>query len=87
MARFLDLASGEPAVYSIGIADLKDAVAKGIADFNAMPTPRRVPRHHLSPFSGSFCFRLSFGYDVLPLVYPMLGRVHSARTVCGRRSL
>lgn len=62
---------GEPAVYSIGLADLRDAVAKGIEDFNAVPS-HAVFLGIIYAALGLILFRLSFGYDVLPLVYPML---------------
>ncbi len=62
---------GEPAVYSIGLADLRDAVAKGIEDFNAVPS-HAVFLGIIYAILGFILFRLSFGYDVLPLVYPML---------------
>ena len=64
---------GEPAVYSIGLADLRDAVAKGIEDFNAVPS-HAVFLGIIYAILGFILFRLSFGYDVLPLVYPMLAR-------------
>ena len=62
---------GEPAVHSIGLADLRDAVAKGIDDFNAVPT-HAVFLGIIYAVLGLILFRLSFGYEVLPLVYPML---------------
>jgi uncharacterized membrane protein len=62
---------GEPAVRSIGLADLRDAVAKGIEDFNAVPT-HAVFLGIIYAVLGLILFRLSFGYDVLPLVYPLL---------------
>ncbi len=62
---------GEPAVRSIGLADLRDAVAKGIDDFNAVPT-HAVFLGIIYALLGLILFRLSFGYEVLPLVYPML---------------
>ena len=62
---------GEPAVYSIGLADLKGAVAKGIEDFKAVPS-FAVFLCIIYPIIGFILFRLSFGYEVLPLVYPML---------------
>jgi uncharacterized membrane protein len=62
---------GEPAVRSIGLADLRDAVAQGIEDFNAVPT-HAVFLGIIYAVLGLLLFRLSFGYDVLPLVYPML---------------
>jgi len=62
---------GEPAVHTIGLADLRDAVAKGIEDFNAVPT-HAVLLGVIYAVLGLIFFRLAFGYDVLPLVYPML---------------
>ena len=62
---------GEPAVRSIGLADLKEAVAKGYDDFNAMPT-FAVFLGIIYAVLGLILFRLSFGYDVLPFVYPIL---------------
>ncbi len=62
---------GEPAVYTIGLADLRDAVTKGIEDFKAVPS-HAVFLCIIYPVIGFILFRLSFGYDVLPLVYPML---------------
>ncbi len=62
---------GEPAVRAIGLTDLRDAVAKGIEDFNAVPT-HAVFLGIIYAVLGIILFRLAFGYDVLPLVYPML---------------
>ena len=62
---------GEPAVRRIGISDLKDAVAKGIDDFNAVPT-HAVFLGIIYAALGLILFRLAFGYEVLPLVYPIL---------------
>ena len=58
---------GEPAVRRIGISDLKDAVAKGIDDFNAVPT-HAVFLGIIYAVLGLILFRLAFGYEVLPLV-------------------
>jgi uncharacterized membrane protein len=63
--------SGEPAVHSIGLADLKEAVAKGYDDFIAMPT-FAVFLGIIYAVLGLILFRLAFGYDVLPLIYPIL---------------
>ena len=62
---------GEPAIRRIGLADLGDALRKGYKDFEA------VPSHALFlciiyPVIGLILFRLTFGYDVLPLVFPLL---------------
>jgi uncharacterized membrane protein len=62
---------GEPAVRRIGLEDLKDAVAKGFDDFNAVPS-HAVFLGIIYAVLGLILFRLAFGYDVLPLVYPML---------------
>ncbi len=62
---------GEPAVKTIGMASLRRALAKGIDDFNAVPT-HAVFLGIIYAVLGLILFRLSFGYEVLPLVYPML---------------
>ena len=62
---------GEPAVNTIGLASLRHAVAKGIEDFNAVPT-HAVFLGIIYAVLGLILFRLSFGYEVVPLVYPML---------------
>jgi uncharacterized membrane protein len=62
---------GEPAVKTIGLASLRHAIAKGIEDFNAVPT-FPVFLGIIYAVLGLILFRLSFGYEVLPLVYPML---------------
>jgi len=63
--------AGEPAVHRIGLADLKEAVSKGYDDFNAMPT-HAIFLGIIYAVLGLILFRLAFGYDVLPLVYPIL---------------
>jgi len=63
--------SAQPIVRKIGTADLGDALARGLDDFNAMPT-------HLAflcliyPIVVIIAARLFAGYDVLPLVFPLL---------------
>lgn len=60
-----------PAINRIGLTDLKDALAKGYADFEAMPT-------HLAflcliyPLVVIVAARVAAGYDVLQLVFPLL---------------
>jgi uncharacterized membrane protein len=62
---------GEPAIRKIGLHDLKDALAKGIGDFMAVPT--HVPFLCVFyPIVGLILFRVAFGYHLLPLVYPLL---------------
>jgi len=59
-----------PIVRKIGFADLKDAVAKGIDDFSAMPT-HLIFLAIIYPLVGLFLARMTFGYDVVPLLFPL----------------
>lgn len=61
---------GEPAVRTIGVADLKDAVRAGIADFMAVPS-HAVFLILIYPVIGIVLSRLLFGYAMLPLVFPL----------------
>jgi uncharacterized membrane protein len=60
-----------PMVHKIGMTDLWDALVKGLADFNAMPT-------HLPflcviyPIVTLIAARIAAGYEVLPLLFPLL---------------
>jgi len=60
-----------PVVRKIGLADLKDALAKGIDDFLAAPT-QLVFLAIIYPIVGLFLARLAFGYEVLPLLFPLV---------------
>lgn len=60
-----------PVVRKIGFADLKDALAKGIDDFWAMPT-HVIFLVLIYPLFGIFLWRLTFGYRLLPLLYPLV---------------
>jgi uncharacterized membrane protein len=59
------------AINEIGISDLKDALAKGLDDFSAMPT-HSIFVIVLYPIIGLLLLRVSFGYDMLPVVFPLL---------------
>jgi len=59
-----------PAVRDVGLSDLKDALAKGIDDFSAMPT-HALFLCAIYPVVGLVLARLTFGYSVLPLLYPL----------------
>ncbi len=59
-----------PRVRTIGIADLKVALAEGLDDFRAMPT-HALFLCAIYPLIGLLAARLAFGYSVLPLLYPM----------------
>jgi uncharacterized membrane protein len=64
-------ADHEPDIRSISPSDLKDAVVKGIADFNAMPT-HLIFLCLIYPIVTLVAARLYGGYDVLFLVFPAL---------------
>jgi uncharacterized membrane protein len=67
----LDAAPLVPSVRRIGPQDLKDALAKGLDDFWAMPT-HVVFISLMYPIIGLFLARLTFGYDLLPLLFPLM---------------
>jgi uncharacterized membrane protein len=60
-----------PAVRQIGTADLRDALAKGIDDFKAKPS-HIVFLCIIYPLVALFASRLTFGYQVLPLLFPLV---------------
>ncbi len=59
-----------PAVNRIGAADLRDALAKGFADFAAYRTDI-VFFCLIYPIVGLVLSRLAFGQDMLPLIFPL----------------
>jgi uncharacterized membrane protein len=59
-----------PIIRKIGFADLKDAAAKGIDDFLAMPT-HVIFLAVIYPVVGLFLARMTFRYDVMPLLFPL----------------
>jgi uncharacterized membrane protein len=63
-------ARGLPAIRSIGLGDLKYALAKGLEDFRAMPT-HVIFLSLIYPIAGIAIWRATFGYDVVPLLYPL----------------
>jgi uncharacterized membrane protein len=69
--RTLDtLHSPPPAVRRITMADLRDVLAKGLDDFAAFRTDVAF-LCVLYPIIGVILARLAFGYDLLPLVFPL----------------
>ncbi|MGQ0671744.1 MAG: DUF2189 domain-containing protein [Hyphomicrobium sp.] len=62
---------GEPDIRTIGLADLKDAVARGIDDFRAMPS-HALYLVILYPLIGLALSWMLLGANLLPLVYPMI---------------
>jgi uncharacterized membrane protein len=59
-----------PTVRTIGVADLKDALKRGVADFSAMPT-HAVFLCLIYPIIGVILARLTLGYELLPLLFPL----------------
>jgi uncharacterized membrane protein len=60
-----------PKVRTIGLADLKQALARGFDDFRAMPT-HVVFLSLLYPLVGLALGSATFGYDLVPLLYPLV---------------
>jgi uncharacterized membrane protein len=59
------------AVRTIGLADLKHAIIKGVDDFSAMPS-HAVFLCLIYPIVGLVAGRVAIGYDVLPLLFPLI---------------
>src|SRR5438094_4728698 len=63
-------APGPPVIRTIGVIDLKDVLARGMSDFSAVPT-HAVFLCLIYPIVGLILARVSFGYDVLSLLFPL----------------
>src|SRR5947209_10899991 len=59
-----------PVIRRIGLADLKQALARGVDDFSAIPT-HAVFLCLIYPIVGLALARLTLGYDVLSLLFPL----------------
>jgi uncharacterized membrane protein len=66
-----DVSLSRPIIHKIGISDLKDVLSKGIDDFFAMPT-HSIFVIVIYPIVGIVLLRLSFGYDMLPVIFPLI---------------
>ena len=66
-----DASPAQPIVRTIGPGDVRDALVKGLADFEAMPT-HVIFLCLIYPFVMIVVARVYAGYDVLPLVFPFL---------------
>jgi uncharacterized membrane protein len=64
-------ASTLPNIRRISHGDVKDALARGWDDFKAMPT-FAVFLVVIYPVIGFILFNLTFGYNLLPLAFPLL---------------
>jgi uncharacterized membrane protein len=60
-----------PAVRAITPSDLLEALAKGVDDFRAMPT-HVIFLSLIYPVAGLAIARWTFGYDIVPMLYPLL---------------
>jgi uncharacterized membrane protein len=61
----------QPLVRTIHVGDLRDALARGVDDFYAMPT-HAMFLCIIYPIVGFALARLTFGYSVLPLLWPLM---------------
>jgi len=61
---------GPLVIRTIGVTDLKDALARGMADFSAMPTHAAF-LCLIYPIVGLMLARVSLGHDVLSLLFPL----------------
>jgi uncharacterized membrane protein len=59
-----------PIVRKIGLADLRDALAKGMDDFLAFPS-HAVFLIAIYPFLGLVLAALTFNYDLFPMLFPL----------------
>jgi uncharacterized membrane protein len=66
----LERASAPPEVQRIGFADLRWALARGMEDFGASRTDV-IFLCVIYPLLGLLLARLAFGYEMLPLVFPL----------------
>ncbi len=61
----------QTAIHNINRNDLMDALRKGIDDFKAMPTHVFL-LVVIYPIVGAILIDFTFGYDILPLVFPLI---------------
>ena len=61
----------QPEIRDIGWDDLVDALKKGIDDFKTFPS-HLVLLVIIYPVLGLILARLTFGYDILPLLFPII---------------
>ena len=75
-----------PAVRSIGLVDLRDALAKGLDDFRAMPT-HVIFLSLIYPIVGIALGSATFGYDVDSAPLSACRRLRAHRSLRRDRSL
>jgi uncharacterized membrane protein len=62
--------TSKPIIKSIGLADLHDALRMGWEDFKAVPSHALI-LCVIYPVLGIVLFRMTLGYSVLPLLFPL----------------
>ncbi len=60
-----------PDVHKISVSDLKDVLAKGLSDFKEKPS-HILLLVVIYPIVGLLAARMAAGYDILPLVFPLV---------------
>ena len=65
------IGASQSTINEIGLADLWTVLAKGFDDFRAMPT-HSIFVIVIYPIVGLILLRASFGYDMVPVVFPLL---------------
>lgn len=65
-----EMRSAAPAIRQIRVTDLKDVLARGVGDFGAYRTDV-IFLCIIYPVAGLILARLAFGYDMLPLLFPL----------------
>ena len=66
-----DASLAQPIIRTIGAADLRDALTRGLDDFKAKPS-HVVILVMLYPVVGLILIRLAAGYEMLPLIFPLI---------------
>ncbi len=66
-----EAAADHPVVRNIQVVDLKEVLAKGLSDFKEKPS-HIVLLVLIYPIVGVLSARLAAGYDILPLVFPLI---------------
>lgn len=66
-----DVSPAHPKIRTIALADLRGILARGLDDFAARPT-HIVFLGLIYPILGFILARMTFGYDVLPLLFPLV---------------
>jgi uncharacterized membrane protein len=66
-----DISTVHPTIKSIDLADIRDVLKKGLSDFNEKPS-HIVLLMVIYPVLGLIFARAAAGYDLLPLVFPLV---------------